>query len=306
MKKFFTLIIVIITLISCQKKSGKELKTASGFKYILYTESKGQKVQVGDYVTIEMVYKNDEFKIMYDSRKADLPLRFQLDRIPFKGSFEDGLTNLSVNDSATFYVPADSMYNYLYKGKDVRSIVPQEKTDFHKGTFMFFEIKVLNIQSPQAAEVEILVKQSEEEKQEAKEINKYIFDHAIKVSPDTSGYYLIMKEKGNGPAVDSGKIVTVEYEGRFLNGKVYDGTKKVGRDYRFVSGAHHVIKGWELAMKNLRMGDRFTLIVPSKLAYSVNGIRNRNDATFIVPPNTPLVFDIYIKSVEEVPAVSGR
>ena len=306
MKKYLLIALSVITIVGCSTKRGKELKTTSGFRYILYTESKNQKVKKGDYVTIEMVYRNDKDSIIYDSRKAKVPLRFELDRIPFLGSFEDGITNLSINDSATFFVPADSLYNYLYNNLSLHEHVPQKETAFTPQSYLKFEIKILNIQSPQDAEVEQEIIQSTEEKNEEKILNKYLYDNGIKEKPDSSGYVLIIKEKGKGETVDSGKVITVQYEGRFLDGKVFDGTKKVGRDYHFLSGAHHVIKGWELAMKNLNAGDKVQLIVPSILAYGKEGIRNSKDGTYIVPPNTPLVFDITILSVEDVPAVSGN
>lgn len=115
-----------------------------------------------------------------------------------------------------------------------------------------------------------------------------------------------MLKDGSGDAVDSGKIITIEYTGRFLNGKVFDGTKGPDQPYQFVSGTHRVIKGWELAMKNLKSGSQFSLVLPSRLAYGVDGIINTSNASYIVPPNTPLVFDISILSVEEVPSMSGR
>ena len=306
MKKYLLILLALLTIVSCSTKKGKELKTISGFRYILYTESAGQKVKKGDYITLEMVYRNDKDSVIYDSRKANVPLRFELDRIPFLGSFEDGITNLSVNDSATFFVPSDSLYNYLFKNLSSPEKIPQKETAFTPHSFLKFEIKILNIQSPQDAEVEQEIIQSTEEKNEEKLLNKFLYDNGIKEKPDSSGYVLIIKENGKGERVDSGKVITVQYEGRFLDGKIFDGTKKAGKDYQFLSGAHHVIKGWELAMKNLKAGDKIQLILPSRLAYGKEGIRNVKDATYIVPPNTPLVFDITILSVEEVPPVSGR
>ena len=67
-----------------------------------------------------------------------------------------------------------------------------------------------------------------------------------------------------------------------------------------------MIAGWELAMKNLNAGDKITLILPSRLAYGEEGIRNPKNGTFIVPPYKSLVFDMNILSVEDVPSVSGR
>lgn len=47
-----------------------------------------------------------------------------------------------------------------------------------------------------------------------------MFDQNIKVKPAEEGYYLIVHEQGKGATIDSGKIVTLEYEGRFTDGKI--------------------------------------------------------------------------------------
>ena len=134
----------------------------------------------------------------------------------------------------------------------------------------------------------------------------YINRKKISVTPDSSGYYLLMQKVGSGPAIDSGRIVTVDYEGRFLNDSVFDGTKRAGRPYRFISGAHQVIPGWERAMKKLHGGDKFTLVLPSHLAYGEEGIKDPQTGNYIVGPLTPLVFEMEILSVEDVPPVSRK
>jgi FKBP-type peptidyl-prolyl cis-trans isomerase len=61
-----------------------------------------------------------------------------------------------------------------------------------------------------------------------------------------------------------------------------------------------------MVMKKMHAGDKFTLILPSKLAYGEEGIQDPKNGSFIVPPYTPVVFDIEIVSVEETPSVSGN
>jgi FKBP-type peptidyl-prolyl cis-trans isomerase FkpA len=295
---------IIICFFSCTK--GKRMKTADGFKYILYTESNGPKAQIGNYITMVMVYKNSKDSILFDSRISNkTPIRFRLEKIPFRGSFEDGLTYMSKNDSATFFVPADSLYNYLYKSRGTE-IIPQQQTEFIPGTYVTFDIKVLNIQNGTEAEQEMMMDLSKKEKVEKKEFADYLSRKNISVAPDPAGFYLVIHEKGSGEPVDSGKIVTIEYEGRFLNDSIYDGTKQAGHPYKFISGANHVIPGWEMAMKKLHAGDKFSILLPSSLAFGEEGIRNPKNGNYIVPPYTPLVFDIHILSVEDAPSVSGR
>jgi FKBP-type peptidyl-prolyl cis-trans isomerase FkpA len=294
---------LLFAFYSCSK--GKKMKTANGFDYILYTESHGAKAKVGDYITLNMVYRNDKDSVLFDSRINKTPIRFRLEKIPFKGSFEDGITNLSINDSATFFVPSDSMYNYMIKSRGV-DMPPQAQTGFLPKTFLRFDIKLLNIQNDVQAEEEMMMDLSNKEKSDKKALDEYIRRKNISAAQDPSGYYLIMIENGKGAAIDSGKVVTIDYEGRFLNDSVFDGTKIAGHPYKFVSGANHVIPAWEMAMKKMHVGDKFTIVVPSRLAYGEEGIRNPKTGNYIVPPFKSLVFDIQILDVEELPAVSSK
>ena len=280
------------------------MKTESGFRYILFDDHEGNEAKVGDYVTVSLIYRNESDSVLYDSWKNGQPLRFQLERIPFHGSFEEGLLNMSENDSAAFFVPADSLYAYLYKERNAEEIA-QAHTGFKPGTFYRFDIRLLKLQTNAEAEEEILLQSSASEKKEKKDLQEYLRNKNITVLPDSSGYYLIMRESGKGPSVDSGKIVEVEYEGRFLDGSIFDGTQGSGKPYRFISGAKHVIGGWELALKKLRQGDRVTLILPSKLAYGEEGIRDPQTGDYLVPPYTPLVFDIDILKVSDLPSISA-
>ena len=238
-------------------KKGKELKTSSGFKYVLYTESKGAKAKIGNYITMEMAYRNSNDSILFDSKRNGAPIRFRLEKIPFRGSFEEGLTYLAIGDSATFYVPADSLYNFLYKSHGAKMIL-QNETNFTPGSFLKFDIKLLNIQGDMEAEQEMLIELSNNRKKEKTDLAEFIKRKHLLVAPDSAGYYLIVREKGNGASIDSGKVVEIEYEGRFLNDSLFDGTKGADHPYRFISGAGHVILGWELALKKLHAGDKIT------------------------------------------------
>ena len=298
----FIIVASLVLLNSCSNHSEK--KSENGLRYIIHIHGpEGKKIEPGNYVTLTMTYKDDRDSVLYDSKISGNALRFQLDKIPFKGSFEDGLTLLTTGDSASFFVSADSMYHYMFELRG--SHVMQDQTAFKKNSFVRFNVKVLAVQDYIQAEQEIEMHLSEQEKKERILLIKYISEHQIITPPDSAGYYLIMKERGKGNAVDSGKIITLEYEGRFLDETVFDGTKKAGRPYRFMSGAHHVISGWELALKKLRQGDKFTLILPSKLGYGADGIRNPSTGKYIVPPYTPLIFDISIEEVEEMSSVTG-
>jgi FKBP-type peptidyl-prolyl cis-trans isomerase len=296
--RYLLLCLAFLTVtIACRNK-GTEKKTASGFTYKVYRNIDGPKPKIGDYVTIELVNRTADDSILFDSRKSGQPMRFRLERIPFEGSFEEGLTYLSPGDSATFFVPADSLYDYLYKRKGIP--VPQEKTTFRPGTNIRFDISLLRIEDYVTAEQEMLQRASMKEKAEQQTLSRYATTQGLDSARRSEGYWFALLEVGNGPLLDSGNVVVVEYTGSKLDGTVVDDSRKNGKAYRFLPGAHQVVRGWELAVKGRRIGDRFRIVLPSSLAYGEEGFSDPRTGTYLIEPYTPLVFDIKIVAQEKV------
>lgn len=298
---FFAL--VLIFLASCQQ-NGTEKKTASGFTYRVYKNIDGPKPKVGDYVTIHLVNRTADDSILFDSRKAGQPMRFRLERIPFEGSFEEGLTYISPGDSATFYVPADSLYDYLYKRKGIQ--VEQEKTSFRKGSMIRFDISLLRVEDYVTAEQEMLQRASEMEKKERESLAGYVQAQRLDSLRQPEGYWLQQVEAGKGEKLDSGNVVVVEYTGYKLDGTVVDDSRNSGKAYRFLPGARQVVPGWELAVKGKRIGERLKIVLPSSLAYGAEGFSDPRTGTYLIEPYTPLVFDIRILAQEPVEVSAGK
>ncbi|HRH67521.1 MAG TPA: FKBP-type peptidyl-prolyl cis-trans isomerase [Bacteroidia bacterium] len=302
MKKLIILSFGLIALFISACKKGKEMTTNSGFRYVLYTDVKGPNPQLNDYVTIEMVYRTADDSVLFDSRENSRPLRFELEKIPFKGSYEDGLTYLCAGDSATFYVPADSMYNFHFTRQG--RTIPQEQTTFKKGSFLKFDIKLLRIQSKTEAELEMEEELSKREKAGNKILEQYVADHKLESNFDSAGFYLEFIKHGTGTLADSGLLISVDYTGKFLDGRVFDSSAQLGHPYRFVLGAKQVVPGWELACEKMREGDKVKLLLPSRLAYGEEGFRDPKNATFIVPSYAPLLFEIEVIKIEKLNPVA--
>ncbi len=69
---------------------------------------------------------------------------------------------------------------------------------------------------------------------------------------------------GSGEVCGTGKLAEVRYKAMKRDGTVLDpGT----RPYKFRVGAGNVIKGWDVVVAKMRVGDSFTLVIPQELAY---------------------------------------
>ena len=94
--------------------------------------------------------------------------------------------------------------------------------------------------------------------------------------------YKVIKE-GNGAMPKDTSLVTVNYEGRLIDGTVFDSSYKRGQavDLR----ANQVIKGWTEALVHMPAGSVWEVYIPQELAY---GEREQGQ----IKPYSPLVFKI--------------
>lgn len=72
---------------------------------------------------------------------------------------------------------------------------------------------------------------------------------------------------GAGDIVGNGKSATLKYVAMMKDGKVLDPGR---RPFTFVVGRGSAIKGWDVIVSKMRVGDSFTLVIPQELAYGAS------------------------------------
>lgn len=99
-----------------------------------------------------------------------------------------------------------------------------------------------------------------------------------------------VEKSGNpqGRRPDLRSVVCVHYTGRLINGRVFDDTRREGIPAAF--RLYEVIDGWQIALSQMRPGDRWTLYIPAPMAY---GSRTDGD----IPGNSTLIFDVELISI---------
>jgi peptidyl-prolyl cis-trans isomerase A (cyclophilin A) len=121
--------------------------------------------------------------------------------------------------------------------------------------------------------------------------------HAQDTITTISGLKYVVESKGQGVKPLKGQKVKVNYTGRLSNGKVFDSTKE--GPFKFTLGAKEVIPGWDEGFMLMHEGEKGVLIIPSKLAYGVNGVPDEeNPGKYIIPPNADLTFDVELISIK--------
>jgi FKBP-type peptidyl-prolyl cis-trans isomerase len=104
-----------------------------------------------------------------------------------------------------------------------------------------------------------------------------------------SGLQYLVLEEGDGELPGETDVVRVHYEGRLIDGTVFDSSLARGVPADIPLDA--VISGWAEGLQLMNIGSRYRLYVPSELGYGEWG------AGDFVPPNSVLIFDIQLLEI---------
>lgn len=110
--------------------------------------------------------------------------------------------------------------------------------------------------------------------------------------PDGLQYKVITEGTGEKP--QSTDRVTVRYEGRHINGDVFDSSYKRHPDTT-TFGVTQVIKGWTEALQLMPTGSKWEVYIPYNLAYGEHGAGPRSG----IKPYEALVFTVELVSIEK-------
>lgn len=274
--------------------------TESGLMYKFEKQNKSaQQVQDGDVLVGEMTIKFDTTVTFSNVGNAT---RIMQATKSFDGDLYEGLLMMHVGDKATFAIEADTLAKFL----QANQMPPYYEAG--KGMKIYYEISLQDIVTKDEImqeQANYMSEMQQRQQSEPEAIANYINNNNIKVKPNADGLYVIVKKKGNGPKVAAGKKVAINYTGRLLDGTMFDSSVESdarrgniyadGRTYEpltYTVGQMGLIKGWEDGIMGQPEGSILQLVMPSSLGYGSRG------AGEMIPPFSPLVFDIEIVSVK--------
>ena len=102
------------------------------------------------------------------------------------------------------------------------------------------------------------------------------------------GLNILWEKKTDADRLKIGDVVKVDFVGRNSKGKIFDSSKKIKRYIPVRVGWGMVVEGWDLAMKEMALGEKAKISVPADLAYGEKG-DGRN-----IEPNSDITIELEI------------
>ena len=114
------------------------------------------------------------------------------------------------------------------------------------------------------------------------------------VQTTESGLQYIVLQEGTGATPTASNIVKVHYEGKLINGEIFDSS--IQRGEPIVFGLNRVIPGWTEGLQLIGKGGKVKLVIPSDLAYGDHGAPPR------IPGGSTLIFEVELFNVTKAAA----
>lgn len=121
---------------------------------------------------------------------------------------------------------------------------------------------------------------------------RFLFENASNYGVTTcvSGLQYKVLHEGNGRKPKEDDVVRVHYEGRLIDGTVFDSSYERGEPVEF--GLQQVIKGWTEALTKMPVGSEWEIYIPQELAY---GSREMDQ----IKPFSTLIFKVKLLDIVE-------
>jgi FKBP-type peptidyl-prolyl cis-trans isomerase len=119
----------------------------------------------------------------------------------------------------------------------------------------------------------------------------------VQVTP--SGLQFKVIQQGNGPSPTTADMVRCNYRGQLLDGTEFDSSQRHGGPQVFPVGrtadGRGVIAGWSEALQKMKVGDKWQLFVPARLAYDTD------PPGAPIEPGSMLIFELELLGIVNAP-----
>lgn len=102
---------------------------------------------------------------------------------------------------------------------------------------------------------------------------------------------------GTGAEATPGSVVSLEYEGRFEDGTVFDSSAVHGQPLVFQLGSPGIIPGFQIGVNGMKEGGERIILIPPSLGYGPEDVTDA-EGNVVIPGNSTLIFSLRLTSVQ--------
>lgn len=287
--KFLFFIFSAVIIFSCSQSQDRV--TESGLKYRLIVDG-------GQGVAADSMVMDLDIKFWYngDSLLGENKSPFQ--KIPgaeSQGPLLELFFELGKGDSAVFSMQVKEYFEKSNLGALPPNMDENGEIRIDIAVRDVLPMDEYNVMAEKKRETERLLLKEKEEVA----LKDYFEQNQINPEKTESGLFISIHEEGTGEVPESGDKIAVNYKGMLLNGNVFDTSieavakennlyneKRTYAPFEFIVGRGQVIRGWDEAFTQVKVGTKATIFIPSPLAY---GTRSPSPA---IPANSTLIFEV--------------
>jgi len=278
------LLLVFSALVSCDSESNEFLETEGGLKYKFHDiVDEGRTPKSGDFLSVYISWSSKD-SIYYNSVNTFDPINLIVLGETKNGGLEEGFFKLKEGDSASFYIEPEKLYsNYL--NQPLPEALKNEKE-------LNVSIRLLKVQTEKEYYNSLKISKEQQEIHEISMVKNKVDDWKKQYDSvfTYSGCYMVYLSPFIGDTIQKGNEVTIQYSASFFNGDEFYSTEFNGVPETYLVGSKdQTVDGLQIAFLHMSYGQRAKIIVPSYMGFGEKG-----SAGGIVPPFTPIVYEIEV------------
>ena len=295
----FLMAVLLLTVAAC---SSNKRETPKGYEYEVIKEGTGEAVKVGEYLVVNMLFKEGNDSIWSDTKDNEVPMLMAIqEATPSDEGLEEIFRTLKAGDSIVCTMPAKTLFE-----KTWRQAVPPTVDSTSNFTFYVGVKEILSEEQMRTLEQELMAKFSARQTaKDAEIINAHLASVSIEAQSTPSGLRYQITKQGTGATATPGQEVSINYAGYLLDGTLFDTSiesvakknniynpNRPYEPYTLTAGTGAVIQGWEEAILLMNKGSKMRVWIPSTLAY---GPQQRSE---VITANSILVFDMEMVDIK--------
>ncbi|MFP4289887.1 MAG: FKBP-type peptidyl-prolyl cis-trans isomerase [Bacteroidales bacterium] len=266
MKHFKIIFLVLVAVFSgCKiQKSTTDtsMKTLdSGIEYRIVQQGQGSSIDKNDVVFAHYELRLEDGTVVDNSYNRGEPVYFKVGAGQVIKGWDQVFPLLTGGDKVLMRIPPELGY-----GDKAMGDIPPNAT-------LIFNVEIMKVnKTPKPYDL-------------AKDTEVKTIENGLKYS---------IIEEGSGKQLQYGMKVRIHYMGFLEDLTLFDSSYQREEPIEFVLGEGIVIKGWDMGIEKLKVGDKARFWIPHTYAY---GIKGRGP----IPPSTDLIFDVEVLDALEKP-----